>query len=115
MSKSKRTGRLTKVKADDYFNNGIFEMARFGKNILIKNNRTPEQQNIVMKALSDDYADQYKRIASKIEALKGKVLKCNPFNLLMYLRIQTLMTQINVVSEIDQSQIILNVGKRLRQ
>lgn len=103
MSKSKRTGRLTKVKADDYFNNGVFEMARFGKNILIKNNRTPEQQNIAMKALSDDYADQYKRIASKIESLKEKVLKCDPFGLLMYLRIQTLMSQINIVSEIDHT------------
>lgn len=31
------------VRPDDYFSNGTFEMARFGKNTIVRNNRTPEQ------------------------------------------------------------------------
>ena len=31
-----------KNKPDDYYTNGIFELARFGNNVVLKNNMTPE-------------------------------------------------------------------------
>ena len=31
------------VRPDDYFSNGAFEMIRFGKNTIVRNNRIPEQ------------------------------------------------------------------------
>lgn len=31
------------VRPDDYFSNGVFEMARFGRNTIVRNNRTPKQ------------------------------------------------------------------------
>ena len=46
------------VRPDDYFSNGTFEMARFGKNTIVRNNRTPEQ---------------HEDIAQKVKSLKEKV------------------------------------------
>ena len=31
------------VKPDDYLNNGLFEMARFGNQTIIKNNMLPDE------------------------------------------------------------------------
>ena len=39
------------VRPDDYFSNGTFEMARFRKNTIVRNNRTPEQHAVQMEYL----------------------------------------------------------------
>ena len=100
--KAERNKSLTN-KPDDYFNNGTFEMARFGKNVLIKNNRTPEEQALHLECLRDKYPKKYDSIQTKVLQLKEKVLCCDPYNLLMYLRSIAIMGQINVFSELDYS------------
>lgn len=90
-------------KPDDYFNNGTFEMARFGKNVMIKNNRTPEEQTLHLKGLQDKYPEKYNLIQTKVLRLREKILCCNPYKLLMYLRSIAIMGQINVFSELDHS------------
>ena len=47
------------VRADDYFSNGIFEIARYGANTLMKSNRTPEKQQAHMDYLQRQYPAKY--------------------------------------------------------
>mgnify|MGYP000336428153 len=51
--KAERNNRGSTNKPDDYFNNGIFEMARFGNNVIVKNNRTPEEQSLFLEGLCE--------------------------------------------------------------
>ena len=87
------------VQADDYFSNGTFEIARYGANTLMKNNRTPEQQQAYMEYLQEMYPAKYEAISQQIGRLKEKVMQCDPYDLLMYLRQKALMFQINIFSE----------------
>ena len=90
-------------KPDDYFNNGIFEMARFGKNVFVKNNRTPEEQAIYLESLSEKYSSKYDMITAKVLQFREKILCCDPYRLLMHLRNIAIMGQLNVFSEIEHS------------
>ena len=49
MSRKSRERRERRKNAipDDYMSNGTFEMARFGKNIIMRNNRTPEEHAVL--------------------------------------------------------------------
>lgn len=91
------------VRPDDYFSNGTFEMARFGKNTIVRNNRTPEQHAAQMEYLRTEYASKYEDIAQKVKSLKEKVTQCDPYSLLMYLRSLATMGQMNIFSEIEYS------------
>lgn len=94
---------------DDYYNNGVFEVARFGKNTIMKNNRTIEQQNIVMEQLKIDYPIKYDIISKKIGLLKEKISHCEPYGLLQYLSKMALMTQVNVFSEMQNSKEAISI------
>ena len=91
------------VRPDDYFSNGTFEMARFGKNTIVRNNRTPEQHAAQMEYLRTEYASKYEDIAQKVKSLKEKVTQCDPYSLLMYLRSLAAVGQMNIFSEIECS------------
>lgn len=88
---------------DDYYSNGIFEMARFGQNTIIRNNRTPEEQAAQMEYLCTEYDSKYEDLNCKIKKLKDKVIQCDPYTLLMHLRSMALLSQMNLSSEIDYS------------
>lgn len=90
-------------KVEDFFSNGVFEMARLGKNIVMRNSSTPEQHANQMEYLCSEYPSKYKHIEDSLLTLKEKVLRCNPYNLLMYLRDTATLSHINVMSEIDYS------------
>ena len=91
------------TRPDDYFFNGVFEMARFGKNTIVRNNRTPAQQAAQTEYLCSEYPAQYESISKKILALKEKVMQCDPYGLLMYLRSVAISTQLNIFSESELS------------
>ena len=91
------------VRPNDYFSNGTFEMARFGKNTIVRNNRTLEQHAAQMEYLRTEYASKYEDIAQKVKSLKEKVTQCDPYSLLMYLRSLATMGQMNIFSEIEYS------------
>lgn len=91
------------IRPDDYFTNGIIEMARFGKNTIVRNNSTPEQHAAHMQFLREQYPQKHQKITQKVEALREKVARCDPYGLLMYLRRVSLSTQLNIFSEIDFS------------
>lgn len=106
MSKKSRERRMKNknILPDDYYNNGVFEVARFGKNTIVKNQRTIEQQNAIMEHLKNDYPIKYDSISNKICSLKEKVSNCDPCGLLQYLSKMALMSQMNVFSEIQNSK-----------
>ena len=91
------------VRPDDYFSNGVFEMARFGRNTIVRNNRTPKQHSAQMEYMRTEYTSQYKKIALEVKSLKEKVAQCDPYSLLMYLRSLAAMGQMNIFSEIECS------------
>lgn len=41
-----------RVRPDNYFQHGPFEMARFGKHVVIRNNMTPEQHQELMRTMA---------------------------------------------------------------
>ena len=91
------------IRPDDYFYNGMLEMARFGKNTIIKNNQTAEEHAALMQYLSTEYPTKCNSIAQKIDSLKSKVAMCDPFSLLMYLWELSTVGQMNISSEIMHS------------
>lgn len=101
MSRKSRERRERRgiMRADDYYSNGTFEIARYGANTVMRNNRTPEQQQAHMEYLRETYPAKYEAIAQQIRTLKEKVMQCDPYGLLMYLRQKSLMFQINIFSE----------------
>ena len=105
MSKKSRERRERNkaVRPDDYFTHGVFELARFGKNTIIRNNRSPEQHAAQMEYLCLEYPSKYEDITQKIKALKNKVVHSDPYSLLMYLRNLANMGQLNIFSEIEYS------------
>ena len=91
------------IRPDDYYTNGIIEMARFGKNTIVRNNSSPEQHAAHMQFLREQYPQKHQKITQKVEALREKVTRCDPYGLLMYLRRVSLSTQLNIFSEINFS------------
>lgn len=102
MSRSERARiRNKRIPADDYFTNGVFEVARFGKDVILRNNRTPEQQLEHMEYLETQYAVQYEALLRKIREFHSSVLQCDPFKLLRHIRSISLMTQCNAFQSND--------------
>lgn len=100
---SERKNRNSKIRPDDYFNNGTFEMARFGKNVYLRNNRTPEEQALYIDSLCEKYSSKYNSITARVLQLREKILRCEPYKLLMHLRSIAIMGQLNIFSEINYS------------
>ena len=105
MSKKSRERREKYKTAapDEYFTDGVFEMARIGEKIVVRNNANLKQQEERKDLLLKEYPSKLKSISDKLFALKEKVLRCNPYELLMYLRARALMMQMNILSESDYS------------
>lgn len=90
-----------KKEYDEYFNNGIFEIARSGRNILMKNNINEENYAEMQKYLKEEYSNKVKIIEKKISEITDEVLRCNPIELLTFSADIELMNYINVSSEFD--------------
>ena len=106
MSRKSRERRAKNkgVRSDEYFTNGFFEMARFGKNTVVRNNLSSEQHAKYMEHLSSEYVNKREIISKKVESIKEKVLQCDPYLLLMYLRSVSISGQMNIFSESQFSQ-----------
>lgn len=105
MSKKSRERREKhKIRVpEDYYNNGVFEIARFGKNVLMKNNMTLEQQVSQTEYLCNEYPKRCQSISQKIVELKEKISSCDPYGLLLHIAKLSTMSQLNVFSEIEHS------------
>lgn len=90
-----------KKHPDDYYNDGIFEMARFGKNIIMKNNITSKQHKQLTEKLIGKYDEMMYEINDKVVLIKDKILKCDPVQLLSFSADMGLMTFANIFSEFN--------------
>lgn len=99
---------MKKVKPDDYFNNGIFEIARFGRHTILKNNMSAKEHAEYEKFLKADYPKQILKINSGIKKIREEVSKCDPIQLLSFSADNTLMRFINLFSESEISNDYIN-------
>lgn len=93
-----------KIKADDYFNNGLLEMARFGKQTIMKNIMTPRQHQEYIKDLKSKYMDLKNEIDRQIAIIRDKVIQCDPVALLSFSADMFLTSLLGVQSEIQVSR-----------
>lgn len=93
-----------KIKADYYYNDGIFEMARFGKDTIMKNHMNEEQHKLFMEHLKLKYEPKKREIDALIVETKDKVVRCNPIELLSTSSDMFLLNNIEISSELQLSQ-----------
>lgn len=91
------------VSPDDYFSNGLFEIARFGKNIILHNIMTPEIHDQCLKTIANDYDESIIKIDTIVQNIRSKVSKCNPEMLLNFLVSIRLPSMLNKPSELHFS------------
>ena len=65
MSKKKHKKQRL-VKTDDYYNDGLFEIARYGKVVSMRNLSTPEQHAQIRSFYKDEYPKVKERINEKV-------------------------------------------------
>lgn len=99
---------MKKVKPDDYFNNGIFEMARFGRHTILRNNMSTKEHIEYEKYLKSEYPKQISKINNEIKKIREEVSKCDPIQLLSFSADNTLMGFINYFSESETSNDHIN-------
>jgi len=91
------------IKPDEYSNNGVFEMARFGNQLIMHNNMTPEQ----FEKWQNYHADNMETVKSEIDiavaSICENVSKCDPEQLLMYCRDLAMTVHHGKYSESDYS------------
>lgn len=92
-----------KIEPDDYFNNGFFEMARFGTNTVLRNNMTENLRNRLIKKQQKEYPRIKKIINRRILSIRKQVSKCDPVQLLSFASDMFLMSNLGISSEIESS------------
>ena len=90
-------------KPDKYFNNGVIEMAQFGRNIYMRNQITPEQHAKAMLHLREQYPIKKKEIDDLIKIIREKIAKCDPLQLLSFCSDHFLFSNLGISSEFDLS------------
>lgn len=91
------------IKPDDYFSNGIFEVARFGKNVVLHNNMTPEMHEKYLEFLASKYDEKVELIDNLIEKIRKNVSLCDAKNLMNFIISMRQMAMMNKVSEVEYS------------
>lgn len=91
------------IKPDDYFSNGIFEVARFGKNVVFHNNMTPEMHEEYLKFLASKYDEKVELIDNLIEKIRKNVSLCDVKNLMNFIFSMRQMVMMNKASEVEYS------------
>lgn len=92
------------IKPDDYFSNGIFEVARFGKNVVLHNNMTPEMHERYMDYLVSKYDEKVEHIDSLIENIRKNVSLCDAKSLMNFIISIRQMVMLNKGSEAEYSE-----------
>lgn len=89
------------VKADDYYNDGLVELARYGKIVSMRNLSTPEQHAKIKAYYKEEYPKVKARIDEKIKKIKDEISICNPLMLLKFTKDMVMLSEMNKFSEIE--------------
>lgn len=101
MFMSKKKFKKQKLLKTDYYNDGLFELARYGKIVSMHNLSTPEQQEQIIAFYIEEYSKIKKRIDEKIQKIKNEISICNPLMLLKFTKDMAMLSQMNKFSELD--------------
>lgn len=88
-----------KAKIDDYFNNGIFEIARVGNNIIQRNVLPSDKQQKLWDTLAEQEPVLKKKINESIQTIRYDVVQCDPLQLLNYSQMMFLQSILGTSSE----------------
>ena len=97
----KKSKKQKKIKADEYYNNGLFELARYGKVVSMRNLSTPEQHDQIQTYYKEEYPKVKERIDEKVNKLKNEISICDPLMLLKFTKDMALLSHMNKLSEFD--------------
>ncbi|MBQ4646344.1 MAG: SEC-C domain-containing protein [Candidatus Gastranaerophilales bacterium] len=92
------------MQPDDYYSNGLIEIARFGKHTMLKNNMSEKQHKRTIQKLSRKYPKLKRKIDKLVRSIRKQVSKCDPIQLLTYSSDMFLMSNIGISSEIQASR-----------
>lgn len=92
------------IKADDFFSNGVVDLARYGNTVVAQNNLTEEQQKRLISELAGHYTEEKEKIEDLIEKIKGKLALVSPLDLLNFLTSMNTLLHISteVTSEMEE-------------
>lgn len=91
--------KRSKIKPDEYYNDGFFELARFGEVVSMKNNMSLEQHEQYMKFFADHFKDAKNNINAKIENICNMISACDPLGLMNFSVSMSYLAIINQLSE----------------
>lgn len=100
MSKKKHKKQRL-VKADDYYNDGLFELARYGKVVSMRNLSTPEQHAQIRAFYKEEYPKVKERIDEKVKKIREEISLCDPLMILKFTKDMAMMSQMFKFSELD--------------
>lgn len=95
---------MKKIKVDDYYNDGIFEIARYGNVIQMNNNLTKNQVDSLIEEKINNCDRLKKEIDILILEIKKEVLQLNPLELLRFSHRMFQMCYHNITSEFQLSK-----------
>ena len=90
---------MKRIKPDESFNNGIFEVARFGNVIETINHMTPEEHSTYINEISKKYCEKKEEIDALIRKIRSLIREAEPCNLMNYLLFMNQMVMVNKISE----------------
>ncbi len=100
MSKKKHKKQKL-VKADDYYNDGLFELARYGKVVSMRNLNTPEQHAQIHAFYKEEYPKVKERIDQKVKKIRDEISICDPLMILKFTKDMAMLSHMNKFSELD--------------
>lgn len=89
------------VKADDYYNDGLFELSRHGKIVSMRNLSSPEQHAQIQVLFKDEYPKVKERIDEQINKIRNQISLCDPLMILKFTKDMAMLSHMNKLSELD--------------
>lgn len=99
----KHKKRKNYITPDDYYSNGFFELARFGRNISMRNTMTPEEHKEFLALTANKYDGAEKEIDKIVSIIRQKVSACDPLELMNFATSMRMFAMLNKTSESQYS------------
>ena len=106
---------MRKIKADDFFENGFFEVARYGNTIVTQNDMTEEQYKEWVSKIAEHYMEEKEETDALIKIIRGKLALVNPLDLFNFLTSMNTILHMSseVTSEMEETVDVYFLSKSL--
>jgi hypothetical protein len=88
-----------KIKPDEYYNDGIFEVSRIGEKVHLRKNITQEQHEKFMEFLASKYEEIKSGINYKIQTISNEISNSDPLELMNFAASMSFASMVNHISE----------------